>query len=333
MPLARPARPRIASAHVLGRPPRRVERNAERAQLLIKIVEAVAERPTWAPLDALLLPAGFFKLEAALGPLRSPDRAKALEASEIATACVEAAALLRKSTGALLVIGSDTTPYGGFSGDQLMAAWGPAGVVGSARKVFPAHGDTAPGKKQPYLLFEQDADDPGRVVTLPGGSKTLLCLCYDAFLFSELARGPTSSRSAMRYLGEADGSQKLDAATRDGMLDRFGAMVRREAPQSALIAVHGFEQPGGETRWQRHGIASTSAGLGGGLAVGAAHFRYWLPDPDELDHATLASSGVAKSHLTQGLHRKARKHTAEDAFLVKVRGSPRLRAVVRLFTS
>lgn len=331
MPRHRSPRLRIASAHVLGRPLKRADRNAERARLLIQIVEGISRRPAWGSLDALLLPAGFFRLEEQLGPLNAAARADLLKRSEIGGPCMDAAAGLHTGGRALLVVGSDTLPYGGFSGDQLMAAWSAGGVVGSARKLFPAKGDTFPKKGLPYLLFDHDADDPGRIVTLPGGGKALLSLCYDAFAFSELARGPTGSRAAMRFVATHSGHRELAPEDRNHLLDRFARLVRSEAPDATLIAVHGFEQPGGETRWQRHGIASASAGLGGALAVGAAHYRYWLPDAKTLDHASLASVNVPKVHLDQGLYRKARKAEAAHGFEVKVKGEPRLRAVVRLF--
>jgi hypothetical protein len=328
---SRPSRLRIASAHVLGRPPKRLDRNAERARLLACIVETICRAPEWAPLDALLLPAGFFRLDAQLGAHDADRRAELLLVSEVGGACLAAATRLGGGTGGLLVVGADTLPYAGFSGDQFMAAWSSAGVVGSARKLFPSHGDTWPKKGLPYLLYDRDADDAARLIRLPSGGQALLCLCYDAFAFSELARGPTGSRAAMRYVGDLHGHRELSAAERTVMLERFDRLVRREAPEAALIAVHGFEQPGGETRWQRHGIASASAGLGGGLAVGAAHYRHWLPDRDVLDHATLASVAVPKAHLREGLYRKARKATASHALVVKIKGEPLLRAVVRLF--
>jgi hypothetical protein len=317
--------------HVLGRPLKSSKRNAERAVLLAAIVQEILARLDWHPLDAVLLPAAYFRFDADLGACTSGQRGKRIERSEFADACRIAAGKLQEACGAVLVIGADTLPRAGFSGDQFMAAWGPDGVVGSARKVFPSRGDSWPAQGKPYRLFEHDADDPARFIRLGHGGKALLCLCYDAFAFSELARGPTSSRAAMRFLGTRDGGRDLSSDERDELLGRFAALIEREKPDVALITVHGFDQPGRETRWQRHGIASTSAGLGGALAVGAAHFRYALPDAETLDHAPLASLGVPTRHLTQGLHRTARKLAAEDGFLVKVKGAPHLRAVVRVF--
>ncbi len=341
---ARP--PRIAAVHVCGGPAKRPDQNDGRGRLLNWIVEKVSFEAGWGRLDALLLPAGFFRLELALGPLDSLARARAIEGSAIAFECRKAAERLARSCGALLVLGIDTRRAAkGFSGDQFMAAWRGDAIVGSARKVFPSARDTAPSKKRPYLLFAADADDPARTVDLPSGGRALLLVCYDAFLFSEIARGPTLRRASMRWVAdnkdvgrrtasaERDGMiERFEALVqRDGMIERFEALVRRENPTVGLIAVHGFEQPGRDTRWQRHGIASASSALGGGLAVGAAHYQEWLPDPDDLEQSTLASAGVGSEHLLQGLHRKSRKLAAKDALYVEVPGSPGLRAVVRLF--
>ncbi len=328
---ARP--PRIAAVHVWGGPAQRPDQNDGRGRLLNWIVEKVSFEAGWGRLDALLLPAGFFRLELALGPLDNLARARAIEGSEIAFECRKAAERLARSCGALLIIGIDTRRAAkGFLGDQFMAAWLGDAIVGSARKMFPSARDTAPGKKHPYLLFAADADDIARIVDLPSGGRALLLVCYDAFLFSEIARGPTSRRASMLWVADGpEGGRRTVAAERDGMVERFEALVGREKPTVALIAVHGFEQPGRDTRWQRHGIASASAALGGGLAVGAAHYQEWLPDADDLKQSTLASAGVGSGHLLQGLHRTSRKLTAKDALYVEVPGSPGLCAVVRLF--
>ncbi|MDQ2859332.1 MAG: hypothetical protein M3T55_01095 [Pseudomonadota bacterium] len=328
-----PRPPRIAAVHVRGGPAKRPDQNEGRGRLLNWIVEKVSFEAGWGRLDALLLPAGFFRLEVALGPLDSMARAQAIEGSAIAFECRKAAERLARSCGALLVLGIDTRRAAkGFSGDQFMAAWRGDAIVGSARKVFPSAKDTAPAKKWPYLLFAADADDMARIVDLPSGGRALLLVCYDAFLFSEIARGPTSRRASMRWV--ADGQEhgrRTVSAERNGMIEKFEALVGREKTTVALIAVHGFEQPGRDTRWQRHGIASASSALGGGLAVGAAHYQEWLPDADELDQSTLASAGVGSGHLLQGLHRTAHKLAAKDALYVEVPGSPDLCAVVRLF--
>jgi hypothetical protein len=329
----RPRPPRIASVHVLGAPPKRPDKNEGRARLLNWIVEKIDFEADWGSFDALLLPAGFFRLEAALGPLDSQGRARAVDGSAIAFDCRKAAERLAQTCGALLVIGIDTRRYmRGFSGDNIMVAWLGDRVVGSARKVFPPAQATALTRRRPCVTFAADADDPARIVDLPSGGRALLLICYDAFLFSEIARGPTARRASMRYLADGkDGGRASSSSERDDLVERFAALVEDRKPAVALIAIHRFKKPGRDTFWQRHGIAGASAGLGGGLAVGAAHYRSWLPDPDNLGQSTLASAGVNPGHLFDGLHRKARKLAANDAFFAEVPGSPGLCALVRLF--
>jgi hypothetical protein len=213
-----------------------------------------------------------------------------------------------------------------------MAAWRGDVIVGSARKLFASPKDTALRKKRPYLIFDRDADDPARIIALPNGGTAVLLVCYDAFVFSELARGPTSKRASMRWIAEGRrGARHTTARERDALLERFAALVGREKPGFALIAVHGFTRPGRDILWQRHGIAGASAGLGGALAVGAAHFSDWLPDENDPLHSSLASSRVRRSHLKAGLHRTAHKTQAMFSLYIEVPGAPRLAAVVRMF--
>lgn len=332
MPLASPP-VRIAAAHVFGAHLRQVAHNDGRLRLLSWIVDNIATNTAWARLDALLLPAGFLALEAPLGPMLSDARHATLAQSPISFACRTAAMSLARAGDALLVLGVDTRPYlRGYAGDQMMVAWRGDAIVGSARKVFPTAADTAPTKRRPLLLFEHDADDPARVVTLSGGGKALLCVCYDAFVFSELALGPTGKRANLRRIWTADGAViEPDHDERAGFLSRYQRLIAEHRPGVALVGIHGFDQPGRETRWQRHGMAVASAGLGGGLSVGAAHYRWWLPEPDDLDQSTLASQGVGRQHLKLGLNRPSRKLRATDGMFVSVPGSPHLAATIRLF--
>lgn len=332
MPLASPP-VRIAAAHVFGAHLRQVVHNDGRVRLLSWIVDKIATKTDWARLDALLLPAGFLALEAPLGPLSSNARHSTLAQSPISFACRTAAMSLARTSDAVLVLGVDTRPYlRGFSGDQMMVAWRGDTIVGSARKIFPTAADTAPGKRRPLLLFEHDADDPARVVTLSSGRRALLCVCYDAFVFSELALGPTGKRANLRHLWTANGAVvELASEEQTVFLRRHQRLIAERRPDVALVGIHGFDQPGRETRWQRHGMAVASAGLRGGLAVGAAHFRWWLPEPDDLGQSTLASKGVGRQHLRLGLHRPSRKLRAIDGMFVAVPGSPHLAATIRLF--
>jgi hypothetical protein len=325
--------PRLVSVHVLGATAKRLDQNDDRARLLNWIIDELCFREPVGSFDVLLLPAGFFRLEVALGPLDSAARAATINGSTIGFACRNAGERLARKSGAMLVVGVDTRRVAkDFSGDQFMAAWQGDRIVGSARKLFASSEDTSLDKKRPYLLFDRDADDPARIITLPSGGKAVLLVCYDAFVFSELARGPTSKRASMRWISDgSEGGRRTTARERDALLERFADLMRREKPGFAMIAIHGFRRPGRDILWQRHGIAGASAGLGGALAVGAAHFTEWLPDEFEPLHSTLSSSRVKHSHLKEGLHRTAHKAQAIFSRLIEVPGSPRLIALVRMF--
>jgi hypothetical protein len=71
---------------------------------------------------------------------------------------------------------------------------------------------------------------------------------------------------------------------------------------AALIAIHGFSRGKTSNMWQRHGIATASAALDGGLAIAGAHFEK-LPRREGVQ--TLAAFGVPLDHLDAGHHRSA----------------------------
>jgi hypothetical protein len=106
------------------------------------------------------------------------------------------------------------------------------------------------------------------------------------------------------------------------------ATMHAAAPTVALVAIHGFERPGREGYWQRHGIASVSAALGG-LAVGSAHYRR-LTRRDQLK-TPLASSGVPREHLGAGIRRRSQPLAPTAAITIVTPSKKRVLAVLRLF--
>lgn len=92
------------------------------------------------------------------------------------------------------------------------------------------------------------------------------------------------------------------------------------------MSIHGFEQPGRDGYWQRHGIARASAAHGGDLVVGAAHFRKGLPAPDM---STLAAYGVPRSQIADGASRRANKLVPAHSAILETPGG--LRGLLRVF--
>jgi hypothetical protein len=115
------------------------------------------------------------------------------------------------------------------------------------------------------------------------------------------------------------------------LVAEWGQLLADHRVDVALTAVHRFQQPGRDIFWQRHGLATASAALGGGLAVGAAFFTDRLPDSRSRWSSPLAACGVPREHLNQGLHRPARRFEPIAALTINRRRNGKPRALVRLF--
>jgi len=306
--------------------------NQNRAELVAAVVRRIRGQPSWDPIDAVLFPAGFFRLCGWFGPLPADDRLDLANASAELDVCTVAARKLgRRSPGCLIVAGVDTgnSPLR-WRGDQMIAAFDATGMIRLARKIFPVDGDTNSHTKPPYLLFRADTNADDRTVRLPNGELAILSACYDAFVFSELAIGPTGKRRAMRYVGLDDGSYRwIEPDEADGLLAMLDMGICELEPTVSLVAIHGFERPGGEVYWQRHGLATSSAALGGALSVGAAHFREKLPHSTE--QSPLAAFRVPERQLWMSHHRKGHTFAPLDGFEVALPWDKSVRALVRLF--
>ena len=324
----RPAR--IVSVCIAGHPITQERFNTNRLELVSKVAREVYRRG-WEDLDAILFPAGYVRLVGWLGPLSHGDRIARIEAGELSDVCRGAVHRLRVgSPDCLIAVGLDTNKSpDGWRGDQLVVAFDRGGVVGLARKIFPVVQDTDGWGRAPYLLFEADFDSPQRFVTLPNGERALLSACYDAFALAELVIGPTAKRRALRHLATPQGWTNLDRRQIDGLLLRFADRLRAEAPTVNLAALHGFRSPGRDLYWQRHGLATASAALRGGLTVGAAHFTCSLPS--RLSSAPLAALGVPKAHLRASHNRTAHALAPVDGFETALAWSPGHRVLVRLY--
>jgi len=128
-----------------------------------------------------------------------------------------------------------------------------------------------------------------------------------------------------------DGAGAGFMAVRRHLKAEWGQLLTDQRVDVVLAAVHRFQQPGRDIFWQRHGLATASAALGGGLAVGAAFFTDRLPDGRDRWSSPLAACGVPREHLSQGLHRPARRFEPIAALTINGQRNGKPRALVRLF--
>ena len=329
--LTRPKPARIVAVCVSGRPASRESSNAARFELMALIAREISRRK-WRDLDAVLFPAGFIWSDVWFGPLHTLERYEALDSGDVGDAGRSMARKLsRRSPGCHVIVGIDTRkPNYGFRGDQLVAAFDHLGATGTARKIFPVDGDTNGWGRAPYLLFDDDPGDPARIIALPSGAQALLSVCYDAFVLAELEIGPTAKRRALRYFSDwTDAWRGPETGETNRYLARLDRLIATEQPTINLVAIHGFERPGRELRWQRHGIATASAALGGALTVGAGHYNLALPH--HFERQPLASAGVAREHLGLASRRPAATHSPSKGFFLTLPGPHNLRALVRLY--
>jgi hypothetical protein len=154
------------------------------------------------------------------------------------------------------------------------------------------------------------------------------------FGVAEAIIGPTARTRYIRYLApdrRYDSAGAGFMAVRRRLVAEWGQLLADQRVDVVLTAVHRFQQPGRDIFWQRHGLATASAALDGGLAVGAAFFTNRLPDGRDRWSSPLAACGVPKEHLEQGLHRLARRFEPIAALTSNGRRNGKPRALVRLF--
>jgi hypothetical protein len=167
--------------------------------------------------------------------------------------------------------------------DQLCVAADQSGIVGIGRKIFPVNGEEA------YSLLCYDADycEDHRVVGLASGGSAVLSACYDMFGVADRGNINGFRARSILWMGtDQDQVKSGECVFRDKLganLTAFRKLLN--AVTVGIAAIHYFA--GHSTGyWQRHGIASCSAPLNRGFAVGAAHFgalprepirRHWQP--------------------------------------------------------
>ncbi|MGE5545330.1 MAG: hypothetical protein ACM33T_00405 [Solirubrobacterales bacterium] len=318
---------RIAAVCVRGKRCTNLSHNPRRLDLLEKVIDHLNEA-AWPEVEAVLLPGGFLRLGRSLADLTFDGRAAVLGRTRIGRSLVRQARRLDKThPGALLVVGIDGDNHG-EGDDQFCAAFSPEGVVGLARKIFPTEADTKnPDRAVTPRLADYSC--PGRIVTLTGGRRAALNACYDVFGFHEGPDSASARTRAIRWIcdgGRLVGTQHEGFADlRRAALAAWRARWRDAGVDLALAAVHGFEMPGRDGYWQRHGMACAAAALGG-AAIGAAHFEDCLPEPEG---SPLAAAGVPKAHLEAGPHRRLYADPPLESLVIRKGG--RSAALARLF--
>lgn len=322
---------RIATLCVLGDPVQTTSANRARIKLLEKAVESIQANSSWARLDALLLPGGYFWLSRPIGPLSDTARRSAVLTQAFARAvCRLVRVLHKRSPGCIIVVGTRAKPKAkGEYLEQVCLAFSARTVVGLARKIFPTLSE-ATGKSR-TIPYARDYGSALRVVKLASGHRAILSACYDMFGLAEIAESQASERQrALRVFrtdkGLAEQGDVGFTELKAGSLSQWHQLLEVTGPTIALASIHCFDGPGRDGYWQRHGIAVASSVLKGGLAVGAAHFSYQLPKPTS---STLASADVPATHLKSGLHRKARTLQAITSLTICVDNE--IVALVRLF--
>lgn len=299
---------RIASVCIKGMTNQERAENPLRAGLVLQTVKAIVSKAEFAGIDALVFPGGMFRLSAPVGRLPHADRVKRIVAEPWWPVVAEATSLLHQAKPkAKLVFGLFAPPRSGKETiEQICVAADGDGIAGLARKIFPSPGEV---DDDGYLAtFADDYGSVHRFIRLPSGETAALAACYDLFGLSENLAKRSIRTLCIRHVVEKGVTRhhwgpKFGDLRRTCLAAWFG-QLQCHKPSVGLATIHSFAGPGRDGYWQRHGIAAASAGIGGGFALGAAHFEGGLP----ADHAsTLAASGVPRVHLDQGLNRLARR--------------------------
>ena len=307
----------------------------ERYGILKDVINGICDEWEPFNLDAIVFPGGFWHRTKYIGNRDYKYRKESLEKETFTKKAIAAVKKLQSEGFGkpLLVAGIDScsrskpdgfdiykTKFGknarSFSkrpkntkiyGDQLCVAWSSKGIVGIGRKVFPVQPKLGKNFKDfdenyqdvdapYYVTYARDFYDPKRVVRLESGRNALLCACYDIFGCSERYNPREDRTSQIEWLDDGTGKVIHVRSERDIIrkyVSKFNELI--EKVDTALVSIHGFNSATGANYTERHGIAATSAALGGGMVIGSAHFKECLPSDE--NKATLASYNISKRYL------------------------------------
>lgn len=303
--MRRPHRsPRLATLCLQAGTADTTKDNAVRISVLEETITHIIAS-NWHPLDAILLPGGFFRLSRTLGALPFDQRKNVIEGERFAAAIKRLLQRLEgEGTHAPLIFGVTAAPrQRAERTEQACIAFDGRGAIGVARKMFPTSAETRGRRYMSPCVADYSAEE--RFISLPNGSVAMLNSCYDLFGAADTARGGDARRLAIRALrqGPAHITHRDAAfrATRDAAIATWKEMVAQRQPDVLMASIHAFERPGLDGYWQRHGIARASAAFQGALAIGAAHFLDALPTLG----SPLAAARVPRAALTAGVNRAA----------------------------
>lgn len=321
--------PRIAALCVCGDVAKQCQDNTDRIRLLKQLTVDLRQLTHWHPIDAVVLPGGYFRMAKAFGASSFKERRSSVSRERFADAAqCSARNLSQLSPRICLVFGVLAKPKDmSERTEQSCLAFDKTGLVAAARKILPTAQDTSGDRfVSPYV---EDYASQRRFIDLANGGRASLGACYDLFLADQAQSA--SSRASIRRLLTKEGPVQVGEAAfatlRKSCLAAWKRLLEDERPDVALGCIHRFVV-GTDGYWQRHGLAKASAAIDGGLAVGAAHFRPRLP---LAAMSSLASVGVPRTHLTAGLSRKA--HRLQPLASHYINGPRGQSGLLRLFTS
>lgn len=321
--------PRVAALCVRGDVAKHYKDNTQRMELLRQLTKELRGLVDWHPIDALVLPGGFFRMKRAFDASTFAERRQKVSSEPFVAAIRQAIRSLQgQSPGIRLVTGvlapsRDPTERT----EQCCLAFDRTGLVAAARKIFPTHKDTSGGRFVSPLV--DDFSSQRRFLTLANGSLASANACYDLFGLAD--KGDSSSRrAAIRRLLTKERPIKLGnaafLAVRKACLAAWTRQLEEQQPDVAVATIHRFAYPGTDGYWQRHGIARASAALDGALVVGAAHFLESLPQGTA---SSLAAYGVGLDHLFAGVARPAKRLAPTKSHLIM--GPSEFLGLLRLF--
>ena len=204
--MRRPTRsPRLATLCLQGNTAISTKDNAARVPLLKRVVHVLRQERAWHPIDALVLPGGFFWLSRSLGATTFDRRRSLIAAERFVPAITTALEELKElSPGIRLVTGVMAQPRDRAERtEQACLAFDHTGLVGAARKIFPTHAESR-GRRF-MTPFVDDYRSSERFVELPNGSLAALHSCYDLFGTADIGSVGGARRAAIRVLRQPEG--------------------------------------------------------------------------------------------------------------------------------